>query len=45
MRKKKFWLENRTSKPQNGLGFNIYHDIEPNLESKKKLYEKLPPDS
>ena len=32
--KKMFWLENRTSKPQNGLGFNIYHNIEQNFEIK-----------
>ena len=29
--KKMFWQKYGTSKPQNGLSFNIYHDIEPNL--------------
>ena len=29
--KKMFWHKNGTSEPQNGLSFNTYHDIEPNL--------------
>ena len=28
--KKMFWPKNGTFKPQNGLRFNIFHDIEPN---------------
>ena len=30
--KKMFWHKNGTSKPQNGLIFSIYHDIEPIFE-------------
>ena len=37
-----FWPKNGTSKPQNGLSFNIYHDIEPIFEKKInwKLYHQ-----
>ena len=35
--KKMFWHKNGTSKPQNGLGFNTYPDIEPNLRKKNSL--------
>ena len=37
-----FGPKNGTSKPQNGLSFNIFHDIEPNFEKKfsLKLYHQ-----
>ena len=35
--KEMFWLKNHTFKPQNGLGFNKYHNIEPNFEIKSSL--------
>ena len=40
--KKMFGPKNGTSKPQNGLSFNIFHDIEPNFEKKisLKLYHQ-----
>ena len=40
--KKMFGPKNGTSKPQNGLSFNIYHDIEPLFEKNIcfKLYHQ-----
>ena len=41
--KKMFWPKNGTSKPQNGLSINIYHDIELGVDRARILPARAEP--